>query len=318
MAMDAEFRKKLFTLSKLKGVGPATLTKLLTIPSLSSLSISDVAAKNTKVAKALEKPGAWDDANSVAESDWEKASNRGARILCVLDDEYPELLRATPDKPFFIYILGRLSNNPSQSVAVIGTREPTDHGKIMGERITGYLVNQGWSIVSGLAIGCDTVAHEKALAEGGHTVAVLAHGLHTVAPKQNEKLADRIVSSGGALVTEYAFGVEPYGPQFVKRDRIQAGLSRGVVLIQSDLEGGSLHASRAAIDYQRLLAVASPTERDVASCEPKIGANRILAGDDEQGKAKLLKCDQPSLKRLFVIRNKDDYPGLLDRLRSQL
>lgn len=316
--MDPNLKHRLFVLSKLKGVGPATLTKLLGIPSLGDLSIAEVALRNTKVAKALERPEAWDDANLAAERDLEQAAKRGARVLCALDDDYPALLAETPDKPFFIFVLGNWAPNASQSVAVIGTREPTEHGKVMGQRIAGHFVSQGWSIVSGLAIGCDAIAHEKAIEEGGHTVAVLAHGLQTIAPKQNEKLAERIVKQGGALVTEYAFGIEPYGPQFVKRDRIQAGLSRGVVLIQSDVQGGSLHASRAALEYRRVLAVASPTERDVAAGEPKIGANVILAGDDQEKKVSLLNCDRAMLGKLFVIRSKDDYPALITSMAEVL
>jgi DNA processing protein len=91
---------------------------------------------------------------------------------------------------------------------------------------------------------------------------VLAHGLQTVAPRQHQSLADDILAGGGALLSEFPFGRPPLPPQFVKRDRTQAGLAQGVVMIQSDVRGGSLHAARAALVYQRWLAVPYPTGKD--------------------------------------------------------
>lgn len=308
--MLTELNLKLFTLNRLKGVGPATLDKLAALPTFASASISDLAKSNSKLGKALDRPNAWDAAVASAEAEIDACSRLGARIVCSLDEEYPQLLRRTPDRPFFLYVLGHWADDPSRSIAVIGTRQPTEHGKLVAERLTDYLVDDHWSIVSGLAIGCDAVAHQRAVAKNGHTIAVLAHGLHTIAPKQHQDLAHQIVDKGGALVTEYGFGVEPFAPQFVKRDRIQAGLARGVVMIQSDHKGGSLHASRAAVGYQRLLAVPYPTERDIARQEAKIEANLTLTGDNLSEKAALLQCAENDLKRVFIVRGKDDYPRL--------
>ena len=96
--------------------------------------------------------------------------------------------------------------------------------------------------------------------------------------------------------------MEPFAPQFVKRDRIQAGLARGVVMIQSDHKGGSLHASRAAVGYKRLLAVPYPTERDIANREEKIEANLTLVGENLREKAALLQCAESDLERVLIIR----------------
>lgn len=309
---------KLFQLSKLKGVGPKTLDHVARRADIAEVTIDELAKTAPKIGKALEIDAAWDKALDAVDRDQEKAEKSNTRIICLLDEEYPTLLKQTPDRPFFIYVRGNLSPTPERSVAVIGTREPTEHGKLVDERITEFLVEDGWSIVSGLAMGCDAIAHKKALDRGGHTVAVLAHGLHTIAPRQNERLANEILEKGGALFTEYEFGVEPYPPQFVKRDRIQAGLAQGVVMIQSDLEGGSLHASRASIEYGRILAVPLPTERDISMNERKIGANLLLAGKDTVGKANLLKCLVVGLDRLFVIRSRVDYAGLSKALSGSI
>jgi DNA protecting protein DprA len=304
----------------LKGIGPAALKELASLPSFEVASINDLAKLNTKIGKKLNKaldlPNAWEKAEASVEAEIESCVRLGARVVCVLDDDYPQLLRETPDSPFFLYILGRLAEQSSKSVAVIGTRQPTEHGKLMTERITDYLIDDGWSIVSGLALGCDIFAHQRALAKNGHTIAVLAHGLHTIAPKQHQEQAKKIVDQGGALVTEYGFGVEPFAPQYVKRDRIQAGLVRGVLMIQSDVHGGSLHASRAAVEYKRLLAVPYPTERDIANGEPKIEANLILVGGSQMEKKKLLSCSEDELKKLFIFRGKDDYSKLSNALES--
>ena len=117
-------------------------------------------------------------------------------------------------------------------------------------------------------------------------------------------------------MTEYEFGIEPFPHQFVKRDRIQAGLSQSVVMIQSDLVGGSLHASRAAIEYKRILAVPCPTELDVLSGEKKIEANKLLSGENNREKAFLLKCKEEELRHVLIIRSKDDYNQLSMVLRG--
>lgn len=308
--MISDLNKKLLTLHKLRGVGPATLQKLSLEKHFETASVSELAATNTKLDKALGAPGAWDNAVHAAEADLYSAERAGARIVSVLDEEYPELLRSTNDRPFFLYVKGQWSTSPTKAVAVIGTRHPTEHGAIVAKRISIYLAENGWSIVSGLAMGCDAIAHQAVIEVHGHTVAVLAHGLHMVAPKQNEKLAGLILDKGGALVSEYAFGVDPIPANFVKRDRIQAGLSRGVIMVQSDLKGGSLHASRAAIDYHRILAVPVPTERDKTNGEQKIEANLVLTSGTEEEKADILKCQLGDLDRLFAIRSKDDYETL--------
>lgn len=299
---------KLLVLSKLRGIGPATLTKLSAIPNFSTLPILDLANSSGALGKALAAVEAEGDAERAATADEAAAKKVGARIICALDEDYPNLLKNTADRPFFLYVRGELTRLPDRSVAVIGTRHPTDHGKLITQRITEFLVSDGWSIVSGLAPGCDGIAHQAALGTGGHTVAVLAHGLHMIAPSQHEALAGKILANGGALVSEYGFGVPPSAYQFVKRDRTQAGLARGVIMMQSDLDGGSLHASRAAVGYGRLLAVPKPTNRDVASRHTRINANLLLCSNDETGKAKLLKHNLH--KPVFIIRGRDDYAAL--------
>ncbi|MCO4875568.1 DNA-processing protein DprA [Paraburkholderia caribensis] len=304
--------KKLLALSLLKGVGPAALRSSLAVPDFVNSSIEAITSSVPRIGTALKtSAGVWNAALDSAERQVEAAASIGARIISVVDAEYPPLLRMTKDDPVILYVHGRLMPESTHSVAIIGTREPTRHGGIIADRISRFYVEHGWSVVSGLAIGCDTIAHQAALDAGGHTVAVLAHGLHTVSPAQNRRLAEDILSKGGALVSEYPFGRAPSAPQFVKRDRIQAGLAQGVVMIQSDLRGGSLHASRAAMNYGRWLAVPYPTERDISQQEQKIQANLLLADQGSGAISELLQCPTSALERIVIVRGREDYSSLL-------
>lgn len=298
---------KLLALSMLKGIGPATLRRMAARFDFLTASNQTLAREFPQNAGALQDASAWSRALEAAEEQTMKAQQMGVRILSAVDSEYPALLAATKDDPFLLWVLGNLAPTPRHSAAVIGTRQPTEHGQIITRRITRYFVEKQWSIVSGLALGCDAIAHQEAVDAGGHTVAVLAHGLHTVSPSRHRQLADDILAAGGALVSEYPLGHEVQRQQFVKRDRTQAGLAQGVVMVQSDLAGGSLHASRAALDYRRWLAVPYPTEVDRAQQEPKIQANLLLAEGSAEQRAQLLKCPPSALANVHILRSREDY-----------
>lgn len=303
--------RKLLALSMLRGVGPATLRKIAQVPHFEELPIADFREYLPKNVVASLGTATIADATADADRQVNLALKIDARIISAIDPEYPRLLAQTRDDPQILFVKGQLASSPNKSVAIIGTREPTEHGKIIAKRLTGFFVEDGWSVVSGLALGCDGIAHEVAVGTGGHTVAVLAHGLQTISPKSHTKLAEQILESGGALVTEYRMGQEALPAQFVKRDRTQAGLAQGVVMIQSDIKGGSLFASRAAIEYQRWLSVPYPTDQDVSRREPKVEANLLLADGTPDEKAELLKCKTSDLQRLIVLRGKSDYAQLI-------
>ena len=304
--------RKLLALSRLKGVGASTLRKISVLSDFQQLSIDEIASRIPGVAKALLENSAWKIAVDFAEKQIDEAARTDSHILSTFDAAYPTLLASTRDDPMLIFVRGRLSPNSQGAVAIIGTREPTPHGTLIAQRISQFFVNANWSVVSGLAIGCDAIAHQAVIDAGGHTVAVLAHGLHMVAPTRHRKLADEILASGGALVSEYPFGHGALPQQFVKRDRTQAGLARGVVMIQSDLKGGSLHASRASLEYERWLAVPYPTELDLRNSEPKIQANLLIASGGAAAKGDLLRCQPSALDQVLILRSKDDYSKMTD------
>ena len=304
----SEETKLILGLLSLKGIGPGTVRSLRSLPNFAELSIEQMANKNKRIAKSLEShSGALVQAQEFVEEQITLASKEDVRILSFFDADYPALLASSKDDPCVIYVKGNLSETPNHSVAVIGTREPTQQGRLMAKRITTYLVEQGQSIVSGLALGCDAMAHEAAMQANGHTVAVMAHGLQTVTPDANRDLAERIVNSGGALVSQYPFGQKPSPYLFLQRDKTQAAMARGVVMIQSSVDGGSLHASRASITNDRWLAVPVINEEGAQ----RFGANAILTSGTSLEKAELLTCDEKRVENCITLASEADYSRLL-------
>ena len=148
----------------------------------------------------------------------------------------------------FLFYKGSLTATSGATVAIIGTREPSIEGEKAGRYISSKLAEKGVSIVSGLALGCDTSGHRGALdVEGGRTVAFLAHGLDTVYPPQNESLAEEIVAKGGILMSEYPVGSGIDRYKLVARDRFQAALADAIVVVQTGITGGTMHAVNAAL-----------------------------------------------------------------------
>lgn len=302
--------RQLLTYALLPGIGPQTLRALSDIPLFWEHSPDELAQRIPLLAKALLSTGSLEKAKASAHDQLEQCEQTNTQLLSRFDAEYPALLAQSPDDPTLLWVKGTLPKPSQPTVAVIGARAATEHGLEIAGRITRHLVEQNYSIVSGLAVGIDAASHTAALDAYGHTVAVLAHGLQTVAPKENLALAERILVEGGALVSEYPFGRAPRGHQYVQRDRTQAGLSQGVVMVQTDLKGGSLHATRAALSYGRWVAVPYPTEYDLSIRSPKIQANLVIASGTNIQRMKLLRCNQNALSRVRILRSRDDYECL--------
>lgn len=182
-------------------------------------------------------------------------------ILSVADREYPPCLKAINDFPPIIYVKGSIDALSAWTcVAVVGTRDASPVGETWARKIAKTLAQESVTVVSGLALGIDTCAHEGALDGGGLTVAILAHGLDTVAPTRNRQLAERILQKGGALVSEHRPGTPPRPPEFVRRNRIQSGLSVASIVVESGVEGGAIHQANFTCAQGRQLFTALPPE----------------------------------------------------------
>jgi len=169
--------------------------------------------------------------------------------------DFPERLNAIKSPPLLLYARGSTAclTEPS-SIAVIGTREPTKQGYELSEALGSVVAQMRCVVMSGLARGCDTAAHTGCLAAEGQTVAILAHGLNTIYPPENYGLAEQIIETGGCLLSEYPPNERPKPKYFVERDRLQSGLSAGVIIVETDLKGGAMHTARFCLDEKKPLA----------------------------------------------------------------
>jgi len=184
--------------------------------------------------------------------------NTDITLTTILSEDYPFRLKEGVDNPpTIIFYKGKLENISEKAVAIIGTRDPTEESIQVANNLTTEMAKRGYCIVSGLAKGIDTVAHKGALENKVPTVAVLAHGLNTVYPKENTDLASSILENGGVLLSEYPPDekIAPY--QFVARDRIQSALSRIVFVVQTKVDGGTMITANFAKKQGRELYVFS-------------------------------------------------------------
>ena len=180
------------------------------------------------------------------------------RISLILKEELPQGLLQTPVPPELLYVQGSLPNDLPHSLGVVGARRLSMYGKESAEKIISGLASSGIVIVSGLARGIDAAAHEAALRANLKTVAVLGSGMapQVLFPKENRPLAKRIVETGGAVISEYPFRALPLPWQFPERNRIIAGLSRAVLIIEAREKSGALITANFAVEYNRdVLAV---------------------------------------------------------------
>lgn len=172
--------------------------------------------------------------------------------LTVQDAKYPLLLREIPDAPFVLYVKGRGTKmNLEKTIGVVGTRNITSYGTHVTSRLVTDLVQRGYTIVSGMALGVDTVAHQTAIDAGGKTIAVLGCGIDIVAPASNARLYRDIADGGGAIVSEMPLGLRPDKGLFVTRNRIISGLSLGVVVTEGAEDSGALITARCAAEQGR-------------------------------------------------------------------
>lgn len=181
--------------------------------------------------------------------DLDKMNSDKIKMLTLKDVKYPRLLKNISEPPSFLFIKGEL-NFSEKAIAVVGTRKMSSYGMAACEKITEGLSKYGVSIVSGLALGVDTVAHKKALSLGGKTIAVVGSGLDIIFPPENRLEWERIEREG-MIISEYPLGTPPNRWNFPQRNRVIMGLSMGVLVVESYSKGGGLITARFALDEGR-------------------------------------------------------------------
>lgn len=182
------------------------------------------------------------------------------RTIKLGDADYPLLLREISDPPRQIYIRGVIPVAQDPTIAIVGTRKATVAGIGIAEDIAAELARHGLIIISGLAMGIDAAAHRGALKAGGRTMAVLGNGIDEIYPAQNEKIADELLRTGGAIISEYPPGEPSFRQNFIHRNRIVSGLSVAVVVIEAPERSGALATAGFAAEQGRsVFVVPGPT-----------------------------------------------------------
>jgi len=175
----------------------------------------------------------------------------GVQLLACTHPLYPKLLKEIHNAPAFLYVRGNLSALTGQTVGVVGTRKASEYGRQVTEKLVGELSASQTTIVSGLAAGIDTAAHWAALKHHLPTVAVFGCGVDVIFPSSNRKLSEAILAEGGVLISEYPLGMPPTQYTFPQRNRIVAGLSQGLLVVEGDLKSGALITARLALEENR-------------------------------------------------------------------
>jgi DNA processing protein len=226
---------------------------------------------------------AWQDHTDPA-AELAEAQSRGLTILTETSADYPAPLRAIYDAPVVLYVWGALSEGDRHAIGVVGSRKTTHYGLQTAKKFAFQLAHAGLTVLSGLARGIDTAAHEGALAANGRTVAVLGSGLGQLYPPENLALAEKIASGHGAVVSEFPIHTPPDKQTFPMRNRIVAGWGRGVLVVECAARSGALITANLAGDYGRqIYAVPGPiTSPNSAGCHQLIrqGATLVSAGED--------------------------------------
>lgn len=241
-------------LEQTHGVGPETARKLLSafglpenIFTASFSSLTQIVSE--RVAQALLAPLS-DDTNALIDKTIAWASQPGNHVATLADTHYPKALLDIADPPLVLYAKGRLELLSSAAIAVVGSRNATAQGISNAEKFSEALSQAGITVVSGLALGIDTAAHQGGLRGTGSTVAVIGTGADIVYPARNRNLAHQIAELG-CIVSEYPLGMPAIAHNFPRRNRIISGLARGVLVVEAAAQSGSLITARLAAEQGR-------------------------------------------------------------------
>jgi DNA processing protein len=207
-----------------------------------------------------------------AESIIRRCRNENAEIICFDDVNYPKLLKEISTAPLVLYCKGDKKVLSQRCIAVVGTREPSDNGVKDTKMLSAGLAKAGLVIVSGLARGVDTFAHNSAVETGGKTIAVMATGINKIHPVQNIGLAQKIANGGGILITEQPPDETPFAPNFVQRNRIISGICECTIIVSAPEKSGALITGDFAERHGRKVLVVPGTISD----EKYKGSNKLL------------------------------------------
>jgi DNA processing protein len=241
------------------------------------------------------------------------------------DPKYPTRLKEVSDAPFVLYVKGKKTDPPmnlNKTIAVVGTRHITPYGKEVTQRLVGDLVANGFTIVSGLAYGVDTVAHQTTLDNGGKTIAVLGCGIDIIAPASNARLYADIAQGGGAIVSEMPLGLRPGKGLFPARNRIISGLSLGTIVTEGADDSGALITARNAAEQGReVFAVPGPITSRYSKGPAKLlknGAKLVESVEDILDELGMSRSTKQSVSKTAQGQTKEEQKVIEILARGQM
>ena len=294
--------KELIALTLIPGLGNRKVQSLLD----SFGDASEVFKQSKRSLLRVEGIGEASALGILSFKDWDRVKqilNRtneiGAELLTYSSSNYPPHLKRIYDPPLLLWVKGNPSILQSKGIAVVGTRSPSGYGKRIAELLTKDLIHQQLTIISGLAYGIDTIAHQTTVEHAGNTIAVLGSGIDVIYPWRNSNLANKIIETGGAVISEFPPGSKPDAGNFPIRNRIVSGLSLGVLVIESGVQGGSLITAELALDQGREVFSVPHTMENVKGN----GCNYLI----KSGQAKLVQGVHDIMDELPVDAKPGNY-----------
>ncbi len=283
---DSEELREHLRLAMVPGVGPLLRMRLLSqfesphqVFQAKCRDLQNVSGVGAKLAQSIIQSSSTIDVDQQIEI----AANNNVHILLESHDDYPPLLKEIHDPPGVIFSLGKLQSIDQLAVAIVGTRHATNYGKQQAKQLATQLALAGITVVSGLARGIDTVAHQSALAAGGRTVAVLANGVLKPYPPENTELAQQIAAQG-CVLSEVTPTQPPRSGMFPQRNRIISGLTLGTIVIEAATRSGALITARHAWEQNReVFAVPGPVDSRMSQGPHQLirdGAKLVTSIDD--------------------------------------
>jgi len=237
-------------LSDVPDVGPVTAKKLLAIYKKPEAvfkapykELANIRGIGTAKAKNIKGYSEW----GKIDAQLKKLDATGIKIITFSDKDYPETLKNIEDAPIVLYIKGTIQKEDRYAVAVVGSRKYSSYGKLAAEKLSSELSSMGFTIVSGMARGIDTLAHTAAVKSGGRSIAVLGSGIDVPYPPENRGLMEKL-SGSGCVISEFPPGTLPERENFPKRNRIISGLSLGVLVVEATADSGSLITATYAVE----------------------------------------------------------------------
>lgn len=300
------------TLARSENIGPITFHQLLkkfgsvqkALEALPQLAAQGGLKRPLKIASHVD-----------VEEEFAKTQAYGAQILTLGSPLYPPLLRHIDSAPPVLTVKGRLDLLQKPLFAIVGARNASAMGKKMAYKLAQDLGKQGWGITSGLARGIDTATHQASLQTG--TIAVLAGGIDTIYPQENESLYTQIAQDG-VLIAESPFSTQPHATLFPRRNRIISGVSRGVLVVEAALKSGSLTTARYALEQGRdVFAIPGhPLDPRANGCNKLIKNGAILTETIEDIMQEIFPSKQLALPHLEMTLEETSAPSSLETVRK--